>query len=263
MFEAIGLEKFGCKSDRNALIGGEMQKKEFVKPYLVNIKKWKIKNIVMQYLEARDIFKSNRGFLSRTSKVPFQQMRDLSDVLYRTKEDCHLLYKRVIDPQKNKFEDSDKFTPIEYEQALVNNIGLLFHKVLVVRELKYVMEHYVEDKAAYERNVDNYKTQIEYIDSLFDDGIEVLKKLIVHNKHNFLLLTVLLENPNKAKKHFGKNAYELVERFGNGKGLDEIYYSVAQYYLQLGHIERAQKMLRNALKKNKNLTKAKKLMAGI
>lgn len=240
-----------------------MPKKEFVKPYLVNIKKWKIKNIVMRYLEARDIFKSNSGFLSRTSTVSFQQMRDLSDVLYQMKEDCHLLYKRVVDPQKNKFEDSDKFTPDECEQALINNIGLLFHKVLVVRELKYVMEHYVEDEIAYERNLNNFKTQIEYIDSLFDDGIEVLKKLIVHNNHNFLLLTVLLEDPNKAKKHFGENAYKLVEQFGNGKGLDEIYYSVALYYIQCGHFEKAKKMLRNSLKKNKNLTKARKLMAEI
>jgi len=240
-----------------------MPKSKSVKPYLISIKNWKIKNIVRRYLEARDIFKSNSGFLNLTSSVSFKQMRELSEVLYQIKEDYHLLYKRVIDPQKNKFENTDKFIPDECEQALINNIGLLFHKVLVVRELKYVMEHYVEDKIAHKRNVENFKSQVRHIETLFDEGIEVLRRLITNNTDNFLLLTVLLENPVLAKKHFGKNAYDLVEHFGNGKGLDEIYYSVAQYYIRCGHFEKAKKMLRNSLKKNKNHTKAKKLLTEI
>lgn len=232
-----------------------------VKPYLARIKKWKIRNMVMLYLEAREKFKNYRRLLKRGTFISFERMREICDILFEIKEDHHLLYKRLIDPRKNKFEKTHKFMPDKIETEFMNNIGLLFHKVMVARELKYLMEHYVEESDTFQKNKDNLEEQLRKISMLFDEGIEILKSLISCNKNNLLLLTLLLENPDMTKKHFGKNAVQLVEQFGNGKGLDDVYFSVGKYYLECGRKDKAKNMLQYALKKNSQHQLAKNLLS--
>ena len=215
----------------------------------------------MLYLEARDSFKRYGKLLKKGTDLSFGKMRGICDMLYQIKEDHHLLYKRVVDPRKGKFERAEKFLPDDYDLAFINNVGLLFHKVMVARELKYVLEHYVENSIVFKRNKDHFESQIKLIDELFDEGIEVLKSLIVRNNGNLLLLSLLLENPDMIKKHFGKSADNLIKQFSNGKGLSEVYFSVGKYYVECGHKDRAKKMLRTALKNNAKHVKAKELMS--
>lgn len=227
-----------------------MSNTEEVKPYLRRIKDWKIRNMVMLYLEAREQFLACRKMLKKDFFLSFGKMREICDILYEIKEDHHLIFKRLVDPQKNRFEQAHKFMPNKIETEFMNNIGLLFHKVMVTRELKYVMEHYVEESDAFQKTKDNLQDQLNKIDELFDEGIEILKSLIARYKNNILLLTLLLENAARTKRHFGQNVAEILDPFTGGKGLDEVYYSVGKFYAANGWNAKATKMLKEALKRN-------------
>ena len=223
---------------------------EQVKPYIARIRSCKIRNVVRLYLEARELFRQYRKLLRKGNYLSFEKMREISDILYEVKEDLHLIYKRLLDPRKKKFEAARKYVPDEVELALMNNVGLLFHKIFVARELKYVLEHYVEESETFKVNQENLQTHLQRINLLFDEGLEILKEFISRNTDDFLLLTLLLEDPDATRKQFGQNAVRLVEQFGGGKGLDEIYFSVAQYYLKCGRHEQARRMLKNAVRNN-------------
>ncbi|NIR50689.1 tetratricopeptide repeat protein [candidate division KSB1 bacterium] len=233
------------------------------KPYLHRIKDWKIRNMVNRYLEAREQFVACRRMLRNDLFISFEKMREICDILYTIKEDHHLLFKRLIDPQKHKFEKAHKFMPDKVETEFMNNIGLLFHKVMVTRELKYVMEHYVEQSDVFQKNMDNLQFHLRKIDELFDEGIDILKCLTGRYKDNILLLTLLLEDPARTKKHFGQNAVELLEQFVDGRGLDEVYYSVGKFYARNGWNEKAKNTLEEALKRNPQHKKAQKQLAEI
>lgn len=223
---------------------------ENVKPYLRRVKNWKVRNMVMLYLEARDNFKKCNSLFKRGSFLSFEKLRDLCDLLFEAKEAHHFIYKRLIDPKKHKFEKIDKFEPDEIELDFMNNIGLLFHKMMVARELKYVMEYYKEESGTFQKNNESLRTHLSLIDSLFDDGVEIVRSLILRDTDNMLLLTFLLENAETTKRHFGKNAVQIVEQFGHGKQLDEIYYSVGTYYMHCGRLDKARKMFKLALRRN-------------
>ncbi|MFQ5751060.1 MAG: tetratricopeptide repeat protein [bacterium] len=240
-----------------------MSEDKDVKPYLIRIKDWKIRNMVMLYLEAREKFKACRRMLRKGAFISFEKMREISDSLYEIKEDHHLLYKKLIEPKKKRFEKAHKFLPDEIETDFMNNIGLLFHKVMATRELKYVMEHYVEESETFQKTKDNLQYHLDKIDSLFDEGVEILKSMIGRYNDNILLLTFLLEDPTRTKKHFGEDAVEILERFVNGEGLDEVYYSVGQFYAKNGWKEKAKTMLKETLKRNPNHENAQKQLTNL
>jgi len=227
-----------------------MFNKTEIKPYLARVKNWKTRNIVMLYLEARGEFKNYRRSSRGGNFLSFDKLREICEVLFEIKEEHHLVYKRLIDPQKNKFEKGHKIMPGEIETKFMNNIGLLFHKVMAARELKYVMEHYVEEGDTFQKNKESLRTQLEKIDALFEEGIDVLTSLIKENRDNILLLTLLLEDPKRTKKHFGKNAMGIIEQFGDGEGLAEVYFNVGKYYADSGWSTKAKRMFESALKEN-------------
>ncbi|MFQ5486325.1 MAG: hypothetical protein ACE5DO_13465 [Desulfobacterales bacterium] len=92
-----------------------MSKTQEVKPYLRRIRDWKIRNMVMLYLEARELFNACRKSLQQKGFMPFDKMREMCNVLYAAKEEHHLIFKRQIDPPKKRFEDVHKFMPDKNE----------------------------------------------------------------------------------------------------------------------------------------------------
>ncbi|MFQ5824225.1 MAG: tol-pal system YbgF family protein [bacterium] len=234
-----------------------------VKPYLIRIKNWKIRNIVMLYLEAKEKFKTYRRMIRSGVFISFERMREICDILYEIKEEHHLIFKKLINPKKKKFEKAHKIMPDEIETNFMNNIGLLFHKVMLARELIYLMEHYVEESEAFQKSKEDLQFHLRKIDSLFDEGIEILKNLVGQYKDNILLLTLLLENPDQTKKSFGKNAVEIIEQFADGKDLDEVYYSVGKFYADCGWQEKAKNMLKEALKRNPNHQNAQQYLTNL
>lgn len=235
-----------------------MPQENEVKPYLIRIKNWQIRNMVMLYLEAREKFKNYRRMVRSGVFLSFEKMREICDVLFEIKEAHHLLFKKLVNPKKMKYEKTNKFTPDEVEMQFMNNIGLLFHKVMVARELKYLMEHYFEESEEFKKSQEELQNHLKKIDALFDDCIEIVKSLIQKYKNNILLLTLLLDEPDRTKKHFGQNAEEIIEQFGNAKDLDEVFYCVGKYYAHNGWKSKAKEMFREALKRNPKHQNAQK-----
>ena len=112
--------------------------------------------------------------------ISFEEIRDICGTLYALKEDQHLIYRRLIDPEKNAFEDSHKFLPDGITTGFLNNVGLLFHKVMVARELLYLLEHYVEQTEVFNENKSNLEVLLREIDELFEEGLEILE--VVHSQ---------------------------------------------------------------------------------
>ncbi len=238
-----------------------MKKKNHVKPYLVRIKNWKVRNMVMLYLDARENFIAYHRTVKQGIYISFDKMRELCEIMYEIKEDHHLLYKRMIDPRKNRFENADKFMPDDVELALMKNVGLLFHKLMVARELKYQTEHYPERDEEFQRNEESLQYHLQLITELFEDGIEVLLEFILKHTDNILLFALLVENPDLIKKHFGRDAAAMIELAAADSGIDDIYCEVGTYYLDGGRLDDAAKMVNIALEKNKDHKRALELAA--
>lgn len=231
-----------------------------VKPYLRKIRDWKIRNMVMLYLEASELFIECRRKLKKDVFISFDKLREICDILYEIKEDHHLIFKRLIDPQKSKFESADKFMPEEIEIAFMNNIGLLFHKIMVTRELKYVIEHYVEGSQEFQKNHDSLTAQLNQIAQLFREGEEILNSLLPLHKDNLLLLTLFLENPRTTKRHLGKDIHEIISQFSNGHPVEEMYRVVADFYARNGWKDKADKILKETLKRAPDHNGARKAL---
>jgi len=234
-----------------------MTKQPQVRPYFKRIKDWKTRNMIMLYLEARD------NFLTQSEKGPegisisFDCLRKLCDMFYEIKEDHHLLYKKLLDPRKKKFEKAKKFVPGAIDIRFMNNIGLLFHKLMVARELKYQTDHYAEKDDIFHRNEENLKIHLNNIAALFEEGIEIVKALIVNNRGNVLLLTLLLENVELTRNQLGEEARSVIQQFAVDHNLDDVYFSVGSFYLSQGRPERAKKMFESALHENARHEKAR------
>jgi len=234
-----------------------------VKPYFLQIRNWKIRNMVLLYWEAREMFLASRRLLRKDVFLRFDKMKELSDILFEIKEEHHLIFKRLVDLQKKKFEKSRKIMPDEIETEFMNNIGLLFHKIMVMRELKYLRDHYVEENDAFQKSEESLLYNLNKIEELFERGIEILKSLISRHKDNILLLTLLLEDPDRTKRHFGQDLNDMLEQFVDGRGLDEVYYSVGKFYAENGWNDKAKKMLKEAMKRNPGHQNAKAELAKI
>jgi hypothetical protein len=228
-----------------------------VKPYFIRVRNWKIRNMVMMYMDAHDQFKTCRRMLRKNLSLSFEKLKDISDILFTIKEDHHLIFKRLVDPEKGKYEKSHKIMPNEIETEFMNNIGLLFHKVMVTRELKYLMENYVEDSEAFHRSSENLQYHLNRIDELFARGTEIIKTLLKRYNDNILLLSSLLEDPLRVKKHFGMDVNALLAEFADGRGVDDLYFQVGKYCSDNGWQDKAQKMLRETLARNPAHSKAR------
>lgn len=229
-----------------------MSNENGVKSYFLRIRDWKVRNMVMMYLEAREKFMASRPRRSvfKGASVSYDRLKAVSDLLFEVKEDHHLIFKRVLDPEKGKFEKSHKITPDDVEAEFMNNIGLLFHKLMVTRELKYYMENYVEDYRDLQRSNDNLQYHLEKIEELFVHGVEILRNLLSRYKDNILLISYMIEEQSKIRRHFDRDVFSLLREYWDGQGMDEVYFVIGKYCVKNGWREKAAKILKEALKLN-------------
>lgn len=226
-------------------------------PYLQKIKDEKIKDIIDGYLRAKSMFQSYNSKFRDGEIVSFEELKEISEVLFEVKEDHHLLFKRVINPKARELEKARKFTPTEEEIELMNNIGLVFHKVMVVRELKYVMEHYKEDSIDYMETKEELERMLGRLDILFRDGLRIIKSALSLYTDNYILLAYFLENRDFVEEIFGEDLEEIIKSMLNQEGLEYAYYRIGKYYLVNGWYDRAEKMFGQALRINPGLEDAR------
>jgi len=211
-------------------------------------KSWIIKNVVSNYFKAynlnADIY---REYNSKTD-IHFEKLRQLSDIVFGVKEDLHLIYRRLLDPRRNKFEVAEKYTPNEEEIRFINNVGILFHKAMVARELQYMIEYY---ETGADPDYDDIQTylddHIERLRALFEKGLLLLKDFIANHKGDAIVLSYLIENSRYVEAVLGQSVQELFKQLGHNGSFVKLYLSVADYFRASGWDDKAKKVLLDAL----------------
>lgn len=219
--------------------------------YLAAIKPWKVRNMVEGYLAAWQIFhKHHRSKSAERYAFSFETLNKISDILYEVKEDHHLLFRR---PERAlQRHEQHKLVPTYSETTLINHVGLLFHKAMVAKELRYILERYAHDERNWSLHFKELQENLERMETLFMEGLEMVGSLVRNDAENVLLLAYLIEHRRTVAKCFGIRPNEVVAKLVVKTKQAHVYFSVAQYYYESGWYERAKEVLRKALDKNKN-----------
>jgi predicted DNA-binding protein YlxM (UPF0122 family) len=234
-----------------------------ISPYIAGIKDRKIKQIINRYLEAYGSFKEYNKSFHEGIIMSFSNLRKVHDILWEIKENFHLVYKRVLNPRKKIFEQANKFTPSDSEINFMNNVGLLFHKVMVARELKYVLDYYEEDSNSYQETRASLERNLDRIDSLFDQGIKLLVQMLENYQNNIQLITYFLENKETCESLIQKGNIELLKILSRGRDIEDIYMDAVHYYQNSGWTDKAEVVLRELLRINPSHEKAAVMLQAI
>lgn len=230
--------------------------------YLAAIKPWKIRNMVEVYLSAWQLFhKYHRTRSSERYTLSFETLNKISDMLYEVKEEHHLLFRR---PERVLARhEQHKLVPSYSETTFSDHVGLLFHKAMVAKELRYILERYAHDERNWAVHFKELQENLERMETLFMEGLELVGSLVRNEPDNVLLLAFLIEQRRGVAKCFGIRPNEVLSALATHAKPEQIYCAVARYYCDSGWYERAKEVLRKALDKNKNDAKALSLFEEI
>jgi len=229
--------------------------------YISMNRKWMIRHIISDYMRAKNLFSNMSRDFQAGRPIVFENLRKLSDLLFEIKENLHLIFKRPIDPKTMRFEKSDKITPNRREIALINNVGLLFHKTLVARELKYVMDHYTTDSNDYANSNISLGSYFEKIQNFFTAGSEIIKELFRDYSDNEPLLHYVLENERYVQDFLNEKVTDLLKAVYGETFLTKPYILVGKYCLDSGWNDRARRFLAAALRLDAAEPEARTLMS--
>ncbi len=232
-----------------------------VNSYIQHRKSWTIKNVLTNYFKAVNLNSDIYREAKSGRDVPFEKVRQLSEILYTCKEELYLIYKRLRDPRKNEYESADKYLPNDIEMDFIHNVGLLFHKAMVVRELKYMLEYYETD--ADEDYFELKRSHDEYINRLlilFEKGITRVQPFLVNFRDDVIVMSYFLENSRYVKSIIGLDVVSLFKKVDSSFSLDEIYIKVANYFIESGWTDRAKKILFDAINTNPENSAARDLL---
>jgi hypothetical protein len=233
---------------------------EELSPYVKAYKAWTIRTIISAYFRAKNMFENMTREETNGQELSFEKIKKLSDILFGTKENLYLIFKRIIDPEKKLFEKSAKAIPNQTELDFMNNVGLLFHKAMVARELKYVLDHYLHNSKDYRDTKSSLDSYWERMRELFASGKKLAKTVLEENSNNMEVLSYIVENDRYVEEAIGENINFLLESIEGKNKTDNAYLRVGEYCLESGWTERARKSLGEALRINPNNYKAKKLL---
>lgn len=237
--------------------------KSLVGPYIAGARDRKIRYIVSRYLEAYSLFKAYNQSFHKGVIMSFSNLRKVQDILWDIKENFHLIYKRILNPKKRIFEQANKFTPNESEISFMNNVGLLFHKVMVARELKYILDYYEEDSNGYQDTKASLDRNLDRINFLFDQGIELLVQIFENYQNNIQLITYFLENKDQCESLLKKNIQDILLILSRGRSIEDIYIDAVHYYQNSGWMDKAEAILKQLLKINPKHDRAALMLQAI
>ncbi len=221
---------------------------EQVSPYIKNIRNWKIREIINGYFDALLLFKKFYRPPGKIEKMTYSTLRKICDILYEAKENFHLIFKRVLNPKKKFFEQANKFTPNDLEINFMNVIGILFHRVMVAREMKYLMDYYEENTENYDEAKSSLERNMKKIDFFFNQGVEIIHQLLEKYQDNILLLTYFLENAETLKSVAKINLETFFANFEDHKKIEELYLEAGKYYFESGWKEKTRSILKELMK---------------
>ncbi|HOT97906.1 MAG TPA: hypothetical protein PLG50_15415 [bacterium] len=235
---------------------------EKIRPFLAINKQWMIKKILVTYFRAKNTFANIDREVQSGHDVEFDRILKLSNVLYVIKQDMHLLFQRSWPGKQGAGNDYEKVQPNSLEVELINNVGLLFHKAMVLREQAYILEHYSDassDGSATRANMNSY---IDKIRALFQQGLAIITKLLHDYRDNEVLLNYMITNEHYIRFVFGEDLDTLLRRM-HGRQIDKAYLLAAKFCLNSGWEEGGRKCLQEALRINPGNQKAQNLLLDV
>jgi hypothetical protein len=226
-------------------------KNNYVSEYLLGIKDWMIRKMVAGYIDVCEKFRSTYMKANPRTTFPFKDLDEICDMLFVVKEDHHIIFKRVVGrPERIKEEDKHKIDPAQPEINFIANVGRLFHKTLVARELKYLYKHYDPLKNGDSGGASELEAKLYEINELFTEGIEVAIEFMQLHSSNVLLLALIIENSNKLRNSFGIDGIELLKMVTGQNNPEATYFLTGKYYMEGGWYPRAEKIFKKILKQN-------------
>jgi len=222
---------------------------EHVTSFVKKCKSWTIKNVMANYLKAINMYSDILHQYHSGKDIKFSILKQLSEILFSAKEDLHLIYRRLSDPRHNIFEETEKYTPNEAEMNLINNVGLLFHKAMVTREIKYMMEYYETGASEdYFELEDSLHRNIDRMGDLFQKAESLLEKFLANFQDDPVILSYFLENERYVESTLGKNITNLFKHLAKNGDAEKSYIKVANYFIESGWPDRAKRILYEALR---------------
>ena len=230
---------------------------EKIRPFLAINRQWMIKRILVSYFRAKNTFANIDREVDAGREITFDNILKLSDGLFKAKEEMHLLFQRArADGQRAEYE---KLEPTGLEVDLINNVGLLFHKVMVVREQVYILEHYADESADRTLTRANLDVDMDKMRALFNQGLEIISGLMRDYRDNEVLLYYMITNEHYIRFVFGEELDTLLARM-HGTEIDRAYLLAGKFCLDSGWEEAGRKCLLEAMRVNPKNREAKNLL---
>lgn len=226
--------------------------------YLRGVKSWKLRNMAEGYLRARLACQKLCYDLSNNGKLPaFEALQDVSQILAEVKDHHHLVFRRS--EELDLPQSQHKLIPGYAETAFIDHVGLLFHKVMIACELRYILQRYAHDEKEWQRTYDDLLINLTAIRQLFDEGAKTISDLMRTHADNPLMLAFLYENYRWVAKTLHVAAGNVVEELFPDEAPAELYYRIARYYHEGGWNDQAHGAAKRALAHDKNHTGAAEL----
>ena len=223
-----------------------MSELKLQRTYLTGVKQWKVRNMIEGYLHARQTFQeSRRGRLINRSLPSFADLKKVCDELYTVKEDIHLIFRRMDDSEGGN--GHHKLVPGYAETAFIDHIGLLFHKAMVAKELRYILEHYAHEERNWEAHCQELTNNLQRIADLFEDGVNIVIDLIRSHSDNVLLLSFLLQHHRLVGRCVKIPPSKLIQELVTKVSAAQAFHLVAEYYFASGWYELAAKAVKKTL----------------
>lgn len=234
-----------------------------ISEYVLRIKDWTIRKMIADYLDACGLFNEAYIKAGRSVDVPYRVLSRVCDMLFTIKEDHHLIFKRVVGPEKILREDRHKIDPVQPEVDFIAVVGMLFHKVLVARELKYIHMHYNKLQKGIADVHDELAQALAEIFAMMGEGVSVLIEFIRAHVGNVALLALLVERAREAKRAIGMSGLDVLRAVTSQDDLEAIYFLIGKYYFDSGWMESAEKLFKKILHKNPKHIRARELLEKI
>ena len=234
-----------------------------------------LKELVHHMLLAWLFFEDLYRHYKKSGQVSFQKLEHWigteshKGCLWNLKDMSHVLFRR--DTSRQHF----------YENIFDWTLGSIFHEGMKLKENIYIIEAYqnvghvfterenVPEEVDIEELSKEYKTinqkafasaaqEMENLRHLFKKVMEHLKKILMQNKNDALLIRFLIENEDQFDGIYGKDALKKLFKCMYEQGLVDVYLKVGKHYRTGGWYPEALKILNRALQLDPHHKEVKK-----
>ncbi|MBN2013344.1 hypothetical protein JW960_28695 [candidate division KSB1 bacterium] len=236
-----------------------------ITPYIERIRDWKIREMVAGFILAKSTFEKHSKRKDGEIHISFGTLRLLCDILFHAKEHHHQIFKRIVNAKKKQFEDCNKYTPDSSEINFMNSVGLLFHKMVVTRELTYMLDYYTEDSSGYQETKNSVDRHLQRISTLFKQGILAMIEMLhsENQQKNVHLATYFIENPAICPEQLNMPLEQVLTEVLGKTSVEDAFMESAQYSKESGWFDKSRRLCQSILERNPRHKPAQKLLASL